>query len=107
MSSLSTVMAAAGLLICIFLALRMALPTRLRQQLDARLRRSSWALRAAGTRLQLWWRSRRFKNSAATEADAAIRRAQAAPKPEGEWDGNVYRPKRFGGDNKKKPRDLH
>ncbi|MBT9495608.1 MAG: hypothetical protein IV107_25330 [Paucibacter sp.] len=106
MSSLSTVMAAAGLLICVFLAIRMALPARWRQHLDARLRRSSWALRDAGTRVRLWWRSRRFKSTAATEAEAAIRRAQAAAKPEGEWDGNVYRPKRFGANNKK-PRDLH
>lgn len=97
MSSLSTVMAAAGLLICLFMAIHMALPARSRQQLDARLRDT-------GRRMSQYWRGRRFKQSAASEADAAIRRAQgSAAKPEGEWDGNVYRPKQFGKDKPRKP----
>ncbi|MCV2360438.1 hypothetical protein LNV08_15790 [Paucibacter sp. TC2R-5] len=101
--NLSTVLAAAGLLTCIFLAIRMCLSPRLRQQMDARLRRAAWGLRDAGHRLGVYWRSRRFKKSAASEADAAIRRAKTAHKPDGEWDGNVYRPKSFGKDKPRKP----
>jgi hypothetical protein len=102
----STVMAAIGLLTCIFLAIRMALPARSRQQLDARLRRAAWSLRDTASKASSWLRGQRHRKSAANEAEAAIRRAQsAASKPEGEWDGNVYRPKSF--DKSKKPRKLH
>jgi hypothetical protein len=98
MNLLTTLLAGAGLLTCILLAIQMSLSPRRRQQLDARLR-------DAGRRVTQYWRGRRFKQSAASEAEAAIRRAQgSAAKPEGEWDGNVYRPKRFGKD---KPRKLH
>ncbi|MCV2357282.1 hypothetical protein LNV09_24315 [Paucibacter sp. B2R-40] len=99
----STVMAAAGLLTCIFLAIRMCLSPHLRQQLDARLRRAAWRLRDVGQGLGTYLRSRRFKKSAASQADAAIRRAKTAAKPEGEWDGNVYRPKSFSKDKPRKP----
>ncbi|WP_310384226.1 hypothetical protein [Roseateles sp.] len=97
MNLLTTLLAGAGLLICIFLAIHMSLSPRRRQQLDAHLR-------DAGRRMTQFWRGRRFKKSAANEAEAAIRRAQgSAAKPEGEWDGNVYRPKRFGEDKPRKP----
>ncbi|MCV2368431.1 hypothetical protein [Roseateles oligotrophus] len=99
----STVMATAGLLTCIVLAIRMCLSPRQRQRMDAQLRQASWALRDAGQRLSSWLRSRRFKNSAATQADALIRRAKTTAKPEGEWDGNVYRPKSFNKDEPRKP----
>ena len=104
----STVMAAAGLLTCIFLAIRMALPARSRQQLDASLRRMGWRLRDKASAMGVWLRAQRHRKTAAGEAEAAIRRAQStASKPEGEWDGNVYRPKRFDKDSAKKPRNLH
>ena len=101
--NLSTVMAALGLVTCIYLAVRMGLSARLRQQLDARLRRAAWALRGAGQRASDWLRSRRYKRSAADATDAAIKRAKTTAKPEGEWDGNVYRPKSFGKDKPRKP----
>lgn len=102
------IIAAVGLLSCIFLAIRMALSPRLRQQLDARLRRAAWAIRDLGHSLLQWLRGQRFKKAAASEAEAAIRRART--KPEGEWDGNVYRPKSFDKSSNgggKKPRNLH
>jgi hypothetical protein len=98
---LEKIFAATGLLICLVLALRLLLGAPRRQRLDARLR---------GLWLQLrgWRRLREDKKRAEAEAEAAIRRARSASRmQEGEWDGNVYRPKQFGNSKKPDKRDLH
>lgn len=98
------ILAVLGLLSCLALALRMALPAARRQWLDARLRRLAWRAREAWAALRGWRRRGQVKKAAAAEAEQAIRRART--KAEGEWDGNVYRPRQFGS---KKPdkRNLH
>ena len=54
-----------------------------------------------------WRRRRDYKRVAEAEAEAAIKRARAGSRiVEGEWDGNVYRPKNFDG-KKRDKRDLH
>lgn len=99
MNFLTQIIAALGLLACVALALRMALPARLRQRLDSQARRAWYTATA-------WRRQQVIRKTAAAQAEAAIQRARAsASKPEGEWDGNVYRPKRF--DKRKDKRNLH
>lgn len=98
------ILAGLGLLICIALAVHMALRPKQRHWLDARLRRAAWRLREAWLALRGWRRHGQIKKAAAAEAEAAIRRARS--KAEGEWDGNVYRPRQFG-KKSRDPRDLH
>jgi hypothetical protein len=73
----------------------MAMNPALQGRVDASLQRLLWQLRQR-------WQSRstakQAEEIAATTAKAAIERARA--RPEGQWEGNVYRPRRFG-----KPRD--
>lgn len=82
------------LAVCGVLLLRLVLGERRRYAFDAFWRRLWIALRVRGLRLWHWRAARR---QARRDADEAIRRAQ-----EGEWDGNVYKPKSF-----KRPRKLH
>ncbi|MDN3922483.1 hypothetical protein [Roseateles violae] len=103
-------LAALVLLICIALALRMALPAAQQRRLDERLRRLGRGLQSGWQRARRW-RTRRASaaehRAAAAEAEAAIRRARAGSKMvDGEWDGNVYRPKSFKG-RKRDKRNLH
>jgi hypothetical protein len=92
---METIVAAAVLVLCVSLLLRMALPERRRRHVDARLRRAWWALRDAALRL----RPRRADpRSAAREAEDAIRRARHKAKR----DGSVIRPEAF-----KRPRKPH
>ncbi len=128
--SIASLLALAGLLICVFMGLRMLLKPRQQQALDARLRRWQFALLQRFQTLTHRLRrepgrhQRPDKKAASAEAQAAIRRAQAKARqgkmPEGRWDGNVYRPTRFGGKtdegpdaqdsagaDEKKPRNLH
>jgi len=82
-------LAAVVLLACIGALLRMALPTRKQQRLDAVLQRA-------------WARCRRPRQAppqpprpmtqqdAARVAEETIRRAR-----EGQWEGNVFRPRSF------------
>ncbi|HKX42668.1 MAG TPA: hypothetical protein VJO99_16045 [Burkholderiaceae bacterium] len=87
------------LAVCIVLMLRLLIGARRRGRFDAAVRRS-WL----GSRRfldTLWhWRSRR--REAQRAADAAIRRARGHEAADGEWEGNVYKPKSF-----RKPRKLH
>ncbi|RZJ11594.1 MAG: hypothetical protein EOP39_05910 [Rubrivivax sp.] len=101
----STVLAALGLAICIALAVHMALPYRTRARVNSAITRlGGWAQtqidRAAG-----WRRRQRQARFAALEAERVIRRARESAQQngrvEGEWDGNVYRPRSF--DKPKKP----
>lgn len=101
----TTVLATCGLATCIALALHMALPWRARARVDALLARlGAWA-RAQIDRATGWRRRQRQTRAAALEAERVIRRAresaQQGGRMDGEWDGNVYRPKSF--DKPKKP----
>jgi hypothetical protein len=99
-----TVFAATGLAVCIALALHMALPWRARSRVDAAFARLAGWLRGQVDRATGWRRRQRQTRAAALEAERVIRRARESSlrdKAEGEWDGNVYRPKRF--DKPKKP----
>ncbi|HEY9025739.1 MAG TPA: hypothetical protein VIO33_04540 [Burkholderiaceae bacterium] len=96
------------LAVCAVLMLRLLIGARRRARFDAAWRRawarSRWWLSSA------WhWRSRR--REAQRAADAVIRRARGDTGPgkdgsddrtDGEWEGNVYKPKSF-----RKPRKLH
>jgi hypothetical protein len=105
---LHDLLAAAGLGLCIALAIHMALPYRAQARVEALLRRLGGWLQLQMNRLTGWRRRQRQTRAAALEAERVIRRAREAalreqgPRPEGEWDGNVYRPKSF-----EKPRKPH
>ncbi|NCT84903.1 MAG: hypothetical protein GXC94_17285 [Comamonadaceae bacterium] len=105
---LSTLLAATGLAACIALGLHMALPGRVRARVDAGLHRLVGSLRALATRASGWRRQQRQTRAAALEAQRVIRRARESAlhderdsRTDGEWTGNVYRPKSF--DKPKKP----
>jgi len=82
------------LAVCAVLMLRLLLGERRRYRFDAALRRLWLAVRIKALRL---WHWRAAHRQARRDAEEAIRRAR-----EGEWDGNVYKPKSF-----KRPRKLH
>ncbi len=92
---LSQFIAAFALLICVALAVHMVMPPALQRRVDAGLQRLLWQLRQ---RWQGRSNAKQAEEIAAATAKAAIERARA--RPEGQWEGNVYRPRRFG-----KPRD--
>ena len=87
--------AAIVLAVCVVMLLRMVIGERRRHRMDAAALRLWYGLRRQALRAWNWWPARR---KAARMADEAIRRAQA----DGEWDGNVYRPRSF-----RKPRKPH
>ncbi|MEO6279960.1 hypothetical protein [Roseateles sp.] len=104
---LHTVLAALGLATCIALAVHMALPYRARSSVDAAVARLGAWLQAQFDSAVGWRRRQRQTRAAALEAQRAIRRARESSsngdgRPEGEWDGNVYRPKSF-----EKPKKPH
>ncbi|MFG6488861.1 hypothetical protein ACG04R_19400 [Roseateles sp. BYS78W] len=102
---LHTALAVLGLAICVLLAVHMALPWRLRSRVDAQLARLGGWLQAQLDRAVGWRRRQRQTRAAALEADRVIRRARESAqhgRVEGEWDGNVYRPKSF-----EKPKKPH
>ena len=85
------VLAAIVLVVCVALFARLLIGARRRAQLDAVLRRTARSVRDAVMSI-------RHRREAARVADEAIARAR---KRDGEWDGNVYKPKSF----RKPPRD--
>lgn len=88
-------LAAATLLLCIVLMVRLSIGAKRRHRLDSTARKA-WAA-ARGRAAYLWyWRASRRR--AALAAEEAIRRAQAKM----ERDGNVYRPDAF-----REPRKPH
>ena len=100
-----TLLAAAGLAICLALALHMALPYRARARIDAAVARLGAWLQAPVSRATRWRRRQRQTRAAALEAERVIRRARESAQQgrmDGEWDGNVYRPKSF-----EKPKKPH
>ena len=92
------ILAASGLFICIALAVHMALRPALQRRVEASLRRMFWRFRDGWQSLRGWRRRDRMKKTAAIEAALAIEQARA--RSEGEWDGNVFRPKRFDKDKR-------
>ncbi len=103
---LNTVLAALGLAVCIALAVHMALPYRAQARVDTALARLVGWLQAQLDRATGWRRRQRATRAAALEAERVIRRAresaQGDARLDGEWDGNVYRPKSF-----EKPKKPH
>ncbi len=91
------VFAAAALLACLVLMVRLTMGEPRRYRFDSWVRRRWQALRALGHAVWHWRDARRAADAARQAADEAIRRAR----DRGEWDGNVYRPKAF----RKPPRD--
>jgi hypothetical protein len=89
------VFAAVVLALCVVLFVRLLIGARRRHRLDASMRRVALAMRRAVASVRHWRSSRR---AAAQAANDAIRRARGH---DGEWDGNVYKPKSF----RKPPRD--
>ncbi|MBI3347006.1 MAG: hypothetical protein HY020_07315 [Burkholderiales bacterium] len=102
---LHTLLAATGLAICIALALHMALPHRAQAVVNAGVARLGAWVQAQMDRATGWRRRQRQNRAAALEAERVIRRARESAQQggrEGEWDGNVYRPKSF-----EKPKKPH
>ncbi|HEY1129784.1 MAG TPA: hypothetical protein VGF12_10305 [Roseateles sp.] len=105
---LQTLLAATGLAVCVALGVHMALPYRARAWVDSgRARLVTW-VRIQVTRATGWRRHQRQTRAAAQEAERVIRRARESAlhdardsRIDGEWTGNVYRPKSF--DKPKKP----
>ncbi|MDR7330991.1 hypothetical protein [Roseateles asaccharophilus] len=100
-----TVLAVIGLVVCIALAVHMALPYRWRARVDASVARLGGWMQAQLDRAVGWRRRQRQTRAAALEAERVIRRAQESAQNgrlDGEWDGNVYRPKSF-----EKPKKPH
>lgn len=90
---IENVFAGIALAVCAVLLLRMALPERQRERLDAAWQRAVQGSRLLARRVWFW---RTHRQRAAREAEEAIRRAQRS----GERDGNVIRPDAFKGPRK-------
>ncbi|MBW8846808.1 MAG: hypothetical protein JF607_17730 [Burkholderiales bacterium] len=106
---LHTLLAAIGLAVCIALAVHMVLPYRARARVDAGVARLGAWLQSLIDRATGWRRRQRQTRAAALEAERVIRRARDSAlhddrdgRTDGEWDGNVYRPKSF-----EKPKKPH
>ena len=87
------IFAGIALVVCAVLLLRMALPEHQRERLDAAWQRAVQGSRHLARRLWFW---RAHRQTAAREAEEAIRRAQRNV----ERDGNVIRPDSFKGPRK-------
>ena len=94
---LEKLFAGAVVFVCVALLVRQFIGAPRRYRLDSSLRRIGRSLRLFWFRLYRWPRARR---AARREAEEAIRRARGDA--DGDWEGNVYRPKSF-----RKPRKLH
>ncbi|QPF75532.1 hypothetical protein G8A07_23170 [Roseateles sp. DAIF2] len=90
------VFASFGLLICLALAVHMCLGRHQRLWLETRLTRAWQGLRQRLERRFSARERRRAAHEAALEAiERAKRGSGGGGNVEGQWDGNVYRPKRF------------
>ena len=103
------ILAATVLLVCMAIAVQMLLPAAQRRRVDAGLIRLRWWLVERWRALASWRRHSSNRKAAEAEAEAAIRRARKGSRiVDGEWDGNVYRPKDFNGKNdRRNKRNLH
>jgi hypothetical protein len=85
--------------VCIVMLVRLLMGAPRRYRFDAAARRFGFAFKRRV--LQAWhWRA--SKRAATEAADEVIRRARQKD-AQGEWDGNVYKPKSF----RKPPNKLH
>jgi hypothetical protein len=96
--------AAVAFVVCALLFARLLLGERRRRRVDAAVLHglAAWRRRAAAL-----WRWRAARREAARVAEEAIRRARergrrgnGGDEDDGEWDGNVYKPKSFRGPRK-------
>jgi hypothetical protein len=92
------ILAAVVLLLCLALLVRLLLPPRQRQRMDNRALQGWTTVRRSARAVPAVWHRRRHRKQAASEAEAAIRRAREGISR----DGNVIRPKSF-----KRPRKPH
>jgi hypothetical protein len=92
------ILAAVVLLLCVALLVRLLLPPRQRQRMDNRAIQGWTTVRRSARAVPAVWHRRRHRRQAASEAEAAIRRAREGISR----DGNVIRPKSF-----KRPRKPH
>lgn len=86
------------LAICVLMLLRLCLGERLRERVDAALRRFGVRVQRLARQAGQWRRWSQSRAAAAREAEEAIRRARQRS----ERDGNVIRPDSF-----RKPRKPH
>ena len=103
MTVIEKLLAALVLVVCLVMLGRMLLPARQQQRFDAALR--EWRDRLRALRHRRPWQRRAARQDAARTAEEAIRKARRTAsrgnghdgkaEPEGEWDGNVFRPKSF------------
>lgn len=90
-----TVLAVIGLVTCLVLLLRLALPPRRQQAFDAAARHMGRSAQDLGQGLLRWRPGSR--KTAARVAEEAIERAR---RMQTDREGNVYRPKQFKGPRK-------
>ena len=105
MTVIEKLLAALVLIVCLVMLGRMMLPERHQRRFDALL--LDWRDRLRGLRHRRPWQRRAARQDAARTAEEAIRKARRTAsrrpnghgadkaEPEGEWDGNVFRPKSF------------
>ena len=90
------VFAAIVLALCLVLLLRLVLGERRRAAFDARARRAGLWLQMRAHGLRHAFKGLRGRGAAAREAEELIERARRG-EPEVDRDGNVLRPRHFGG----------
>ena len=106
---IETVFPAIVIAVCAVLLIRLLIGERRRWRFDAAVRRAVRAVQRVWRSAHRWYAMRRADTKAAKVAKEVIRRARdgsrdgpdSKARAEGEWDGNVYRPKSF----RKPPRD--
>ena len=105
MTVIEKLLAALVLIVCLVMLGRMLLPPRRQQRFDAALR--EWRDRLRNLARRRPGQRHASRQDAARTAEEAIRKARRTAsrrpnghagdkdEPEGEWDGNVFRPKSF------------
>ena len=107
---IETMFLAIVLAVCAALLVRLLIGERRRWRFDAAMWRAMRPVQRAWRSVRRWYARRRADSNASKVAKEVIRRARdgsregsdSKTRAEGEWDGNVYRPKSF---RNKPPRD--
>lgn len=110
--TVTQVFAALGFLVCLGLGVHMLLPARQQARVTQWMQRSWRRLTTAWADTRVSQRRKRLERTAEAEAEAAIRRAKAQSrevvrKPDGVWEGNVFRPENFKHESDDDRRNLH